>query len=528
MRRSLARPLAICFTAALLGSGIAHAQGAPRGFWPVADGDAAHSGWQRAETEITSETVAKDFKFLWKLKLGGGAAKSSFTQALLFPGMITGRGFKDFAFVADADTLYAVDSELGSLVWKKDFPSNTGKPCGNLQVLTEAPQVIHFGAHKPAAKPATPPKPVSDVPVPASERRVGGPAGGGYFGLKGVYVLTGDGYLHEQIMATGLDYAKPVRFFPEPKGSSFGLNMSDKVVYASTASGCRNTADALWSIDLNTPEYAVSSYNAQKVTLAGLTGPAIGADGTVYVATGYAATGSGAEDAAAGVYANSVVALSEKDLKVKDWYSAGGNGLHASPVVFDYKSKELIAAPGKDGSIVLLDSESLGGADHHTPLAQTASLSKIAKRTSSEWESLATWKDKAGDVWVFASIAGTVNPEVKFAGENGPAPHGSIIACKVEEKDGHTVLTPVWISRDLRNPGAPAIVNGVVFALDEGNASTHATLYALDAATGKQLYASGDAIGSYTNLAGMSVGDGHVFFTTHDDTLYSFGIPLEH
>jgi hypothetical protein len=26
----------------------------------------------------------------------------------------------------------------------------------------------------------------------------------------------------------------------------------------------------------------------------------------------------------------------------------------------------------------------------------------------------------------------------------------------------------------------------------------------------------------------MSVGDGHVFFTTHDNTLYSFGIPLEH
>ncbi len=117
---------------------------------------------------------------------------------------------------------------------------------------------------------------------------------------------------------------------------------------------------------------------------------------------------------------------------------------------------------------------------------------------------------------------------MKFAGANGPAPHGSIVAFKVEEKDGHTVLTPSWISRDLINPAPPAIANGVVLALEGGNESTHATLYALDAATGKQLYSSGDAIESYTRLAGMSVGDGHVFFTTHDNTLYSFGIPLEH
>jgi outer membrane protein assembly factor BamB len=499
--------LALCFTAAVLGSAVAHAQGAPRGFWPVADGDTAHTGWQRAETQIDTGTVAKDFKFLWKLKLGNGPAKTSFSEALLFPGMITGKGFKDFAFIADGETLYAVDSELGSIVWKRDFPSS-GKSCGNLQVLTEAPQVIHFGAHKPAAKKNTPlPKPPSDDPVPASERRVGGAAGGGYFGLKGVYVLTGDGYLHEQIMATGLDYAKPVKFFPETKGSSFGLNMSDKVVYAATGAGCRNMADTLWSIDLNTPAYAVNSYKTQKVTLAGLTGPAIGADGTAYIVTG-----SGADNAAAGVYADSVVALDAKDLKVKDWYLAGGKGLHASPIVFPYKNKELVAAPGKDGSLVLLDSEKLGGADHKTPLAETASLSTPAKHAN--WEGLATWRDKAGTAWLFASIA-------------GPA-HGSIAAFKVEEKDGHTVLSPAWTSPDLKNPAPPAVANGIVFALDGGSPSSHATLYALDAATGKQLYASGDEIDSYANLAGMSVGDGHVFFTTHDNTLYSFGIPLEH
>jgi hypothetical protein len=522
--RSFPRQITLCCAAVFLFSGIASAQGTPRGFWSVADGDAAHNNWQKAETEITTDTVAKDFKLLWKIKLGNGAAKTaSFSEPLLVPGMITGRGFKDFAFWGDANTLYAVDSELGTLVWQKDFKIES-PACGgvNIQVATEAPQVIHFGARRPAgSRPAAPPPP--ETPVPAAQRRIGAAAGGGYFGLKGVYALTSDGYLHEQIMATGLDYAPPVKFFPAQEGISSGLNMNDKIVYAAASSGCKSNANALWAIDLNTPDYGVSSYKAEKISLAGSTGPAIGPDGTAYIVTG-----SGTADEAAGVYPNSVVALTANGLKVKDWYtpSAGGKALNASPVAFPYKDKQLIVAPGQDGSLVLLDSASLGGADHHTPLAQTGKISKTAKH--GEWESLSTWQDKAGVTWVLASVSGPVESAGKFAGANGPAPHGSIVAFKVEEKDGHTVLTPGWISRDLMNPAPPAIANGVVFALDGGNASTHATLYALDAATGKQLFSSGDAIDTYSHLAGMSLGDGHVFFTTHDNTLYSFGIPLEH
>jgi outer membrane protein assembly factor BamB len=491
---------------ACLLSFVAYAQGPPRGFWTVPGNDPAHTGWQRGETEITPDTVSKDFKFLWKIKLG--TAKSSFSEPLLFPGLITGRGFKDLALLADASTVYAVDSELGELIWKKDFQSSSGpKACGNIQLVPEAPQVIHFGAHRPAgSRPAAPPPP--ETPLPRGQRRVGAVAGGGYFGLRGIYVLTSDGYIHEQIMATGLDYAPPVKWIPAPGGSSFGLNMNDKVVYTFTGSGCNNIADQIWSIDVNNPNYSVGNYKAEKLSLAGVTGPAIGTDGTAYVAT-----------------ASGAVALSP-DLKAKDWYtpSPAGKMLNASPVVLTYKGKELIAAPGGDGSLVLLDSQSLGGPDHHAPLAQTATLAKGARRGA--WESLAGFQDKGGVLWLLASLSGPVDPGVKFAVDNGPSPHGSIVAFKVEDKDGKMSLTPGWISRDLVNPAPPAIANGVVFALEGGHG--HATLYALDAATGKQLYSSGDAIGTYSRLGGMSVGDGHVFFTTHDNTLYSFGIPLEH
>ena len=478
---------------------LACAQGPPRGFWTAPGNDPGHNSWQKAETDITPDTVSKDFKFLWKIKLGDGTTKSSFGEPLLFPGLITGRGFKDLALWADSNTLYAVDSELGELVWKKDFPSGS-KSCGNIQVVLEPPQIIHFGAPRPAgARPAAPPPPAT--PLPRNQRRVGAAAGGGYFGLRGVYVLTSDGYIHEQILATGLDYAPPVKWLSTPGGSSFGLNMNDKVAYTFTGSGCHNVPGQVWSIDLNTPDYTVGNYKAQQPSLAGVTGPAIGADGTAYVVT-----------------ASGMVALGP-GLKVKDSYAAAAAGkmLNASPIVFTYKEKELIATPGGDGSLVILDSHSL-----HTPLAQTATLSK----RSGTWESLASWQDKSGSLWILASLAGPVNAEMKFPVTNGPAPHGSIVAFRLEAQDGKMSLTPAWISRDLISPAPPAIANGVVFALEGGH--THATLYALDAGTGKQLYSSGDAIGNSTRLAGMSVGDGHVFFTTRDNTLYSFGIPLEH
>ncbi len=156
MRRFLAMPAMLGFAGAMFVSGVARAQGTPRGFWTAPDANAAHNSWQKAETEITSETVAKNFKLLWKLKLGSGSTKaSSFSEPILFPGLITGRGFKDLALWADANTLYGVDSELGELVWQKDFKVGH-QACGgsNIQVVAEAPPVDSF--RRPQARHSSP------------------------------------------------------------------------------------------------------------------------------------------------------------------------------------------------------------------------------------------------------------------------------------------------------------------------------------------------------------------------------------
>jgi len=59
-------------------------------------------------------------------------------------------------------------------------------------------------------------------------------------------------------------------------------------------------------------------------------------------------------------------------------------------------------------------------------------------------------------------------------------------------------------------------------------ASVSAVVYALDAASGKELWNSGKTITSFVHGGGVSGGAGQIYLGTHDGTLYSFGFPIEH
>jgi hypothetical protein len=384
----------------------------------------------------------------------------------------------------------------------------------NMGVIAEAPLTINFRARRGPGAPPPPPQP---LPMAASERRIGVSPGGGGFGIKGIYLLAGDGYLHEQVIATGADFAPPVKFLPGAAGVSNGLGQDGKTIYTTSKAECSGAQNALWAMNIDGKTYSVSSYEMGSITPLVAMGPTL--DNNV----AYIVTGAGKSDASAGVYANSIIAL-DSAAKVKDWYEASGSLQNVTPVAFTYKQKKMLAAPGTDCSYVLLDAESLGGADHHTPIASTPSISKAKGAAVA---ALASWQDAEG-AWILASVPGAVNDAVKFENSNGAAPHGSIVAFKVEEISGKTTLVPAWVSRDLINPAPPVIANGLVIALSQGDASTHATLYVLDAATGKELYSSKDTIPTYAHMAGVAVGDGHAFFVTHDNVLYSFGIGIEH
>jgi outer membrane protein assembly factor BamB len=63
-------------------------------------------------------------------------------------------------------------------------------------------------------------------------------------------------------------------------------------------------------------------------------------------------------------------------------------------------------------------------------------------------------------------------------------------------------------------------------AKGRGRAS-NAVLYALDAATGKELWTSGTTITSPVRGVGPSAGDSQVYVAASDGTLYVFGMPME-
>jgi outer membrane protein assembly factor BamB len=123
-----------------------------------------------------------------------------------------------------------------------------------------------------------------------------------------------------------------------------------------------------------------------------------------------------------------------------------------------------------------------------------------------------------------------------------PSANG-ITAFKVVDRDGTPAIETGWTSREMTSPLSPVIINGVVFALASGEFRTSdnkitaaqrvqrsipAVLYALDGATGKELWNSGKTITSFVHGGGLSANGGQIYVGTYDGTLYAFGFPMEH
>jgi outer membrane protein assembly factor BamB len=127
-----------------------------------------------------------------------------------------------------------------------------------------------------------------------------------------------------------------------------------------------------------------------------------------------------------------------------------------------------------------------------------------------------------------------------FAIRNGAVTQGAIVAWKVVDESGVSALQAGWVSRDIAAPLPPAIVNGVIFVVSgasttdarrsDGNhapSASPAILYALDGATGRELWSSEATMTSGAG-GGLSAGSGQVYVATNTGTLYAFGFPMEH
>jgi outer membrane protein assembly factor BamB len=559
------KPNPLVASATLLGvailAGALHAQGRG-GEWTTSAFDAQRTGWVRSDPRISPQTMVKPgefgaFKFLWKLKLEHDPkAATALTAPVLLDRIIGFRGFKSVAFTAtQSGTVHAIDYDFGTTLWKYHINYTASLPpvtvstpdCpGGLTAALSRPTsfappaaggrgggggggarsgggvgepgmgartLATVGQRGRGVAPAPPPAAPPGAPAgpgaaaPASPQRGaepgrggGGGRGGGFQpGADAAYVVGSDGYLHALNVQNGWDNMTPALFIPansRATGLIVASGEGGAVAYTATTHGCGGHPDAVWAMDLADPQKPVTSFKAGGATIAGTAGPSIGRDGTVYVAT---AEGSAPQS-------SSLFALEPKTLKQKAAAKVPGAGFSSSPVVFTWKEKDAILVAG-NGRIHVFDPASLaGGPGAGGPVATSPSFSGASR--DFETGSLATWTDAGGVRWVAAS-----------------APRG-IVAFKLTDQAGKPAFESGWTSPAITSPLPPLVVNGVLFAAAAGTRAVPGVLYALDAATGKQLWTSGRAITS-TIRGGLSAGGGTVFVPGSDSTLYAFGFDIE-
>ena len=388
-----------------------------------------------------------------------------------------------------------------------------------------APAGIPPGAGSPAPPSASPA--AGAAPAAPQGRGAGGGGGGGLGGGRGagnnVYAVSSTGMVHALNPQTGEDLNPPAKF----TGGSARLSgpvFIDNVVYAAVVETCGSVASGVYAINLADNANTVTSWDARA-----LASPARSVRPSARTVPSTWRPAFSAGDA---TFAHAIVALDPRTLTAKNWFTATAP-FTSSPVVFAQGNRTLVAASNADGSLYVLDAASLGGADDKSPLVKSPLVQSPQFSQARDFSAgaITTWED-AGTRWIAAATGGPLAGTAKFAQANGAVNGGAVVAFRLTGDGAAPALEPAWSSRDLARPGAPVVVNGVLFAASGAAMGSggkgRSVLYAFDAATGKELWNSGSAMSSYVPGVPPSAGDGQVYVVTADGTLYAFGIPLEH
>jgi outer membrane protein assembly factor BamB len=467
--------------------------------WSTNGGDGQRTSWIHTDPKISVSSLSgSGFQLVWKMKLGN----EPLSAPVLIERYIGYRGFRSYAFVGgSAEDAFAVDSDLGRLEWQKRLLAGAGNGSGNcpggMTAALTRPVSASFpstftaryggGRGGPArsgvgeplegavtlaevaeSRPPTPPAaaPAGSRPArPAPQR----------FGPRPtlMYSLSSDGAVHTMYVSNGEEAEPAVHFLPA-NANVTDFSVVDGVAYATTTNHCGGAADGVWAINLATKD-------AMKWE-----GSAIGGE------PAFAPAGTYVTDD------NKLTSLDPKSLASTASYDAG-TSFTTAPVVFEYKTKVMVAAATKDGAVHLVDAS-----------APTVAATKSAAGEAAPY-ALSTWQTTAETRWIVATGA------------------KSITGWKIVDHNGNLSLQQAWNFKEVTSPTTPLIINGVLFTVDRGDRTHHATLLAVDASTGKQLWSSGNVVSSFVGKSGgIAAGGSAIYFGTHDGTLWDFGFPIEH
>jgi outer membrane protein assembly factor BamB len=516
MKHPLTVPLAAGLTLAAL---------AVAADWPTDGGDSKRTNWQRDEKILTKSNV-KGMKLLWKRKLDNQPRQMhSLLEPLVLGNVKTAKGPMELVLQAGvSDNIYALNAKTGEVVWTRHFESTYQDAPG-----ARGPSVLCPGG------------------MTANMTTGPGKNPGEYI----IYAASWDGRLHKVNAADGEELAPPAPFMPA-NGKPYALNLVDNVIYTHSAQGCGGNPNMAYTYDLATDK--VGSWGPAGGGMWGRSGPAISRDKVLYTGTG-----DGRWDPENGVYGNGMIGVKQnpktKALELVDYYGPPNAewlwkrdlDMQVSPAIYDWEGKEWMISASKECRIYLMDTESIGGDDHRTPVYRTPLICNemVDFAEAGIWGSLTTWEDAQKTRWVLTPFWGPKHSKYKAPLEYGEVKKGAIAAFK-QKKDaaGKVWLEPAWVSRDMDQAEPPIVANGMVFAYGSGEntsqaypdvgldfrmerrvpLSTHAVLYVLDAVTGAELWNSGKQIANWNHWSGIALANGKVYLNTYDGNVYCFGL----
>ncbi|MEZ5404564.1 MAG: PQQ-binding-like beta-propeller repeat protein [Bryobacteraceae bacterium] len=480
--------------------------------WMTDGFDAQRSYWVRRDAKIDAQSMGKPgFDLVWKIPMKNQArGLNNITAPMLLDFYIGYRGFRTLGFFGGSSgNVIAVDTDIARLEWDRSFAAGSAKatalcPGGMTSAVTRptssgypaaaAPRGVGRGSAAQSGvgeplegavtlKNRRAPRPAPPAPPTRAARRTA--TAGNPFARSPLLILAlaWDGLLHSMYVSNGEEPKPAVKFLP-PNAHAIGLVSFDNAVYAATVNGCGGVPDGIWGLD--TESGKVTNWKAS-AGVAGSTGFAADPDGNLYVASG-----------------KQLVVLAPGTLSQKSTASAGA-AFSSSPLLFDFKDNDMVAATTADGKLRVFDS----------------GLKEVAAADAGvggyEVGALTSWQEEDGTRWLLVPGSKGVTAW-KFAG---------------------TGLEKGWESREMVSALTPAVVSGAVFVISSGEkrdgelearvkGSRPAVLYALDGATGKELWSSGTAMTSFVHSGGLSIGGTRVYVSTFDGTQYAFGFPIEH
>lgn len=518
----------LAFFLMLLASPFAGRAVAQRGQWVTFGHDPQRTGWASDEHVFTPANV-HGLRLVWRTSLPNPPRSLAGLDAPVVVRGVTGSDGRRRALVivaGSSDLIFALDAADGSLVWQRHFKSR--------RKATNPPGWPDWWC----------PNNLNDTPVidPARQR---------------LFVISADGQLYTLGLKDGRDLQPPVRFVL-PYTRVWSLNYDHGILYTTSSNYCHYFPNGIFALNPDDPGHPRAVFWSDNGKdggggIWGRGGPA--ADFQGYILAG---TGDAPFDPAADEFGNTLLRLTPGSLHLagydtpRDWSVLTRRDLDpssASPVIFPWRRKVLVAWGGKQGVIYLNDEAELGHPDHHDGSFVSARYANDAKswQALGIWGGLSTWRDNRGNRWLYAPIWGppSIGTRDTFLHAYGRAPHGSVLGfLVVPGSSGRPGLKPIWRSGDINVPDPVAIAGAVVFVLGTGENTTqtrnnkmsglvhnrlalaadHAILYALDAHTGRQLWESGNTISDWVHFSGLAVGAGKVFCVTHGGGVYAFGL----